>query len=259
MLSTLEKERKLTEIFSYKMCFASILCFLAASWLNVFHHWQVIATIAFSGTTCGLFVFVPCSEFLGMARRRRKLSMIALIAASSCFLYNMFDYYLFESLCKSSGLFIYWVMHGLGFEVGVSLGDGKNVTLSSPYFTIQVHRSCSGIEGMFLFQFLLSSIILIDWPVFESSSLIEFYLAGFIYMFAVNCLRIASIFSLGYFASKPDASQFMKSLRGLPIKMFHSFAGEIYYLIAFVIFASLLYKFCLKSVQGDYHTVVPTE
>ena len=144
-------------------------------------------------------------------------------------------------------------------DVGVDVGQGNlriydtlhpiKMMVLSKYFVVEVYRTCSGLEGMSLFIFLLSIIFLLDWRIFRQVRILEIYLIGILYMFFINAVRIASVFSVGYHAWDPAASGFAKSLRGAPIELFHSFVGHIYYLTAFAIFAAIMYRRCIKYLE----------
>ena len=237
--------------FSFTAFLASYIGFMVAAGLNASQYRSTVMCFALLGTLAGLAVFIDIKQLLRPAMQDWKLTLIALLTASISALYNLLENQTWERLCRSTASMVYWLLHSFGFEIGLTIGSDKNhipiTTISSKAFVLQVYRPCSGMEGIFLFLFLLSAIFVIDWPLFKRSRIIEIYLIGIIYMFLVNVLRIASLYALGYFAWQPDASAFMQSLRATPIEIFHSVAGEIYDFIAFVFFALVLYRNAAKK------------
>src|SRR5258706_13246147 len=103
--------------------------------------------------------------------------------------------------------------------------------LGSANFAVQLQPPCSGLEGIFLFMFLLSGMILLDWQWFKRFRLLDIYLVAIVFMFFVNALRITVYVIIGHWANAPDAGEFAQSLGDLPLAMFHSLAGGVLYLI----------------------------
>lgn len=229
----------------------SIACYVAASLLDAKAHSTYMVLSAFIGCIAGTFVFINWKTFLRYAFKDRELAGIALLAISTSAVYTLFDHYLWEQIAHSAAVSSHWIMDTLGFELNalVETTRGKRtVTLETVNFSIRVFKPCSGLEGIFMFMFLLSAIILMDWPMFKRMHFTETYLLGFIYMYGVNVLRIVSLFLFGHFAEAPDASPFMASMRGVSVDIFHSYIGQVYYFCAFLLFAFVLY--CRMGKRG---------
>ncbi len=247
LIRALNRQEKIQTRFSLGVLIASLVLFIIGFNINAKKHDDIAAIFLATSIVLGLFIMVPFLAFCHRVRSSPVLGAVAAFGSCVSCLYNLFDTFLFERLCQSTAFVVYCMLHSIGFQIGVNVSDGENVRLFSRYYMLAVYRPCSGIEGIFMFQFLLSAILMFDWPIFRRMHLIEMYLVGFLYMFLVNCLRIASLFTIAYFASMPDASEAMQEWRGAPKQMFHSFAGQIYYFIAFTVFAMIVYKRAIRA------------
>jgi len=241
-LRIIGRDHKFIPVFSPVACICSFIGFIAAAGLDINKYPLLVLFYATAGTIAGLFIFIRFDDFCHYAFRQQRLTIIALLAASMSAIYSASDMFLWKQICLSTAMTAHWILDTFGMNVHATIdrhiSNFPAVSLSSQYFNIQVLQGCSGLEGIFLFLFLLSAIILFDWEFFKNIPFFETYFIGFIYMFLVNTLRIVTLFLIGHLAWMPGASPWMASMRGLPLQVFHSVLGEIYYFIAFVIFAT---------------------
>src|SRR5262249_26340809 len=112
---------------------------------------------------------------------------------------------------------------------------------------LRLYPACSGLEGVFLFYFLLAAMMLIDWRLFSSRRVLAYFLIAFIYMFFLNAFRITALFMVGDCAWRPDASAFAVSFRDWPLMMFHDWVGWLVYLSAFLLFAAIVYLRLMRT------------
>lgn len=233
--------------FSRLLAVISASSYLGAAWIDLATHAELVIGLTLLGCLAGAFVFIPFRQFMRHAFRDRRRAIIALLAASSSALYKLSDFYLWKRMCFSAAIASNDILQTLGIDVRVVVGMNRAsesaITMVSDHFSLNVYRPCSGLEAIYLFVFLFSIVAMLDWKIIKKINLIETYLIGFIYMYVVNLLRIISLFILGHFANAPDASPFIASMRGLPVHIFHSYVGQIYYFLAFMVFSTLLYAY----------------
>ncbi len=252
LIYALREKKRFAISFSPVACAVSVVCFMLSAGLNIKTYHSAVAILSFSGCVAGAFVFINFREFITQALVDKRQSSVALIGASASAIYSIMDNYLWQRISYSSANTSQWLLELMNMEMKSGVHkNGKELaaTLYSDYFTLIVYRPCSGLEGIFLFIFLLSIAVLFDWKILKRIKLIETYLIGFIFMYLGNVLRIVSLFLLGHFAHAPDASPQLAYMRGLPSHIFHSFIGQIYYVIIFMIFAKLLYSYVSKKPE----------
>ena len=179
--------------------------------------------------------FAVCSLSHGRA-------LVAFIGASEAFNYYWLQETLWIKICGWVAQVAYSFLHLWGMDITYN-SRGDHFTLFSPYFQIRIYADCSGVEGIFLFNFMLSAIFLLTTGIcLLKRRILVYYLLGIIYMFCINILRISAYFAFGYWAYRPDAWGLMQVTRGVPLYLFHTYVGWILYLIAFRIFALCLYR-----------------
>lgn len=244
-----EHTRPLTLRFSLPILLLSMTLFMLASSFAHKHGYRSYSlALGFGGTVVGLGTFIPMREVWSRIKEDWRLTALALCAASLATLYILFRQEFWKQLCRSTGWIVYHVMNAMGADVSIKVKHSTTI-LYSTYFRANIHPACSGIDGISIFFFLLSMVIMFDWQLFKRLALLETFLIGFIYMFFVNALRITSLFAVGYHSWKPDASPMIKALRGTPQELFHSYIGMIYYLIGFCLFAAVLYRLAIRKAK----------
>ena len=243
----LRDTHRFTLSFSPSACLLSMVGFLLAASLDIKTYHVAVVIAAMIGCVAGVFIFVNWREFCRYAFRDERMTCVALIGITASACYSLMDKYMWQKMAFSAAQSSGVMLQILGIDADTRVQRERNnemsTVLSSDWFTILVYQPCSGLEGIFLFTFLLSIVILLDWKLLKKIHLIETYLIGFIYMYLANVLRITSLFVLGYFSHAPDASPLLASMQGLPLHIFHSFIGQIYYILAFMLFSYLLYAY----------------
>jgi len=212
--------------------------------LDAFRRFQLIMFVA--GVITGLFVVVPVGECLKRVIRHPRPAIVAIIAASAAANYYWLMRIMWEQMCNWTLTGVYSFLSIFHMNIAGHVWSPSDTVTSlvieSPYFVIRVDPSCNGLEGIFLFNFMLSVMLLVDWELFKRRSLILLYGFGVLYMFVINILRISLFFTLGYWAYRPNAWKWVQGLRGAPVYLFHSYVGWVFYLAAFGIFAAWLYR-----------------
>jgi exosortase/archaeosortase family protein len=208
-----------------------------------------------ASVVAGLFVAAPFAECLKRAIRHPRLAIIAVIAASAAANYYLLSEVMWKQMCNWTLNGIYTLLSIFHMNIHAYPGasnEARLILLRSPYFGINIWADCSGLEGIFLFNFMLSIVFLMDWEIFKRRSILLLYGFGIMYMFILNILRISLFFALGYWAYRPDAPEWVQHLQGAPIYLFHSYIGWLIYLVAFASFAAQMYR-------PDAHSQLPVK
>lgn len=246
---------RFTLSFSLPACIASVIGFMLASGLDLKEHHALVIIFSLLGCLAGCFTFISWQAFRHYAFRDERMTCVAIIGMFASGMYCVMDSYMWERMAYSAALSSKFVLELLGLDMDIGVYKRIKLypatVLSSDNFTIMVYQPCSGLEGIFLFIFLLSLVLLLDWKMFLNLRLIETYLIGFIFMYVANILRIVSLFTLGHNANAPDASPLMASMKGLPMHIFHSFVGQLYYILAFMVFTHVLYAYVALGKKPD--------
>ena len=112
-----------------------------------------------------------------------------------------------------------------------------NTSITYPYiltvnnFSVQIAQACSGVDSLFLFSSLYIIFGILDWKVFNKAKLILMFFPAALGLFLVNILRVYLLILIGVLFS-PD----------LALKLFHTYAGMILFIIYFVVFWKLFYR-----------------
>ncbi len=193
-----------------------------------------------------LFVRIGIKNAFNFVRKEPRYSMAAVFAGASPWLFYWLIKDYWQVACGFAAKATQVLLSGLGLNITAYPDDpgtrDPNFILGTDYWKIQVFSDCSGFEGICLFIYLLSMLLMMDWNLLKRYSMTLLYSIGVFYMMAFNVLRISSLYTLGYFAYDPGANVFMREFKGAPVAIFHSYVGWTYYLVAFSIFAWVLYK-----------------
>jgi exosortase/archaeosortase family protein len=197
-----------------------------------------------TGVIAGLFAAVSFRECVTRALENPRLACVAMVAAGSAFSYYRLIDVLWESMCSWTAQVVFALLRVFDADIYIadSLEGVPRVLISSPWFSINVYIGCSGLEGIFLFMFMLSVLFLSDWEFFKNRRLVLLYAAGIICMFLVNALRIAAFFTVGYWVHRPDAAEWLEGLQGAPLYLFHSYVGWVFYVITFLLFTMCIHR-----------------
>lgn len=103
-------------------------------------------------------------------------------------------------------------------------------------FAVRIEQACSGIDSLFLFTSMYSIIGFIERKTLIVSRYIVSFVIAAIGLYLVNILRVYLIILYGVLVS-PDTA----------IKLFHTYAGMVLFIIYFALFLRLCYPWIRKS------------
>lgn len=208
-------------------------------------HWPdgMFIALAF-GVLAGLFAFLPFLPWLRVAVQHKRLGMVALAGGSAALCYYLLmghyaSHVVLDWTAEATSRAIALV--GIDAVVAENMDFPLAYNMITPHFRIILAPFCGGLEGIFLFIFMLSVVAILDWEKFSRHRLSLIYAAGVLVMFTVNILRITALFSLGYLAYHPQTQSWASGLRGAPVTLFHSYVGWGLDLLVFCVFLLILY------------------
>ena len=237
-LRAVEREKPIDLKFSPLACAISSIAFTLAqevtSNLIIFQCFLGFAIVS------GLFVLVPFREFLQRVKSNPKPTFAAVIASTCAMNYYLLMHSIWDWMVDYTSKIVLVMLKVFLNDVSTSTGTKDGVrfftNVISPYFNISVYSGCNGLEGIFLFVFMLSVLFLYDWEFYKNRRFFLRYFLGVIFMFFINALRISMFFMLGYVANNPASWSWLHAFTGAPLTLFHSYVGWVFYLIAFMIF-----------------------
>jgi exosortase/archaeosortase family protein len=251
-LRVLERDGRLPLQFSLPMALLSAAGFTALFSLAA-HPYLMLASLAFAVVTA-LFIFVPIAPWAQRVLRQPKLACVALIAATASmnFYWLMEHFTLAKALLFAAGKTASFLLSVFGIPIFMvqSIEYPLAYDLYSSHFKIILVPFCCGFEGIFMFFFVLSAVLMLYWQRFKTRRLWPLYGMGIVVVFLINALRIAILFSIGHLANTPGMPGWVQSLRGAPFELFHSWLGWVMYQIAFALFAVWLCRSGSKKSNG---------
>lgn len=203
------------------------------------------------GMFAGYFVWVDFRKCFSCMAEHKRPALVALIMGAASFCYIWANDLLWREIVHSTAIVLDFFMKLFDTSQSIGYNNKRMLMIQSPYMSLEIHHGCSGMEGVFLFAFLISGLLLLDWDIFKRRNLLNLYASGFLYMFMMNAFRIFYIFFIFDIASNPNAGTIGKMLQGWPQELAHSTAGWIFYLIAFGIFTWLLYAITMEERRND--------
>lgn len=150
-------------------------------------------------------------------------------------------YILSEYVQKSWHYFSYVVAHSVNWLLNLVSNSTLMFKENLPIigldnFVVAIDSPCSGIESMFLFVILYLFIASFDWKLFNKKKLIAMFIPGVISVFILNIIRIFALILVGAYVSPKFA-----------LGLFHTNASWILFIIYFILFWGLLYKWMLRK------------
>jgi hypothetical protein len=103
-------------------------------------------------------------------------------------------------------------------------------------FSVAVAEACSGLDSLFLFSTLYIIIAILDWNVFNKKKLILMFIPVSLGLIAVNILRVYLLILIGVMISPK-----------LTLTLFHTYAGMILFILYFILFWKVSYKWIKKK------------
>lgn len=250
-LRALERNGRLALRFSPVMAVISVAGVAAMPFLYGHPHMMLYSLTL--GVVAGLFAFAPPADFLRRAVRQPRLAIVALAAATASYVYYwLMEQPVTDSLLSWDGEAVSAVLNLFGMDTFFTenLDHWMVYNMYSKHFVMKMAPGCCGFEGIFLAMFMLSVVLLMDWERFQGRWLWPVYGLAAVLMFVVNLVRVAVLFSIGYWAYTPGMPQWVQSLQGAPMFLFHSYLGWIIDLFAFGCLALWLYRSTVKQEKG---------
>jgi exosortase/archaeosortase family protein len=251
-------ERDGAQLYGFSL--PALLATIACSCFAASERWPQYSIIG--AIIASLFILVRPVEALRRVAGSPRLAIVAAIGAGAIHMYEVAQARLWEQMCHSTAQIInFFLNHFVPMNIALyekkhnfvhvaNIGgrmvaspryENHYVVIGSDWFSLNLFPQCSGLEGVCLFFFLLSAMVMLDWKLFQTRRLFELYLMAFLYMFLINALRISAFFLMGYWAWAPDATAFAQSMRDAPLMLFHTWVGWVVYLGAFGFFITRLY------------------
>ncbi len=242
-----KKKDPLPLIFHKKIALVNAICFLiflvVSRNLGALHHllgkeWLSFIWADLGVLTLGssLIIFLNLEALFYRVKKYVWEALFSLFAGSLFYLFHLSIHFLWPFLSTAVTFIVYTLLNlmGLGMTMGVD-----QYTLSHPLFSAKVAAACSGLEGIFLFIFLFSLILIVDWGSYTLKKALLIYCLGILFMFFLNVLRVTIFFTAAIWATQQwgqgEASQ-------LFVWFFHANVGWIFYLIGIAIFFSILFR-----------------
>ncbi len=161
----------------------------------------------------------------------------SLFSGGLFWLFHVSVEYFWSHLSAIVTLIIYAFLRALGLNM---MYGENSYTLRHPLFSASIGAACSGLEGIFLFLFLFSLVLVIDWNSYSGKGALGIYLAGIAYMFFLNILRVGVFFVAAIWATQ----RWGKSVASdLFVWFFHANVGWVFYLIGITLFFAVLFRF----------------
>lgn len=115
-------------------------------------------------------------------------------------------------------------------------------------FSADIQPMCSGLEGIFLFLYVMSLMVIRSEAIRTSGLLIEYYLIGVLLMFGLNVVRITSII---YFNQSGPAVAYRE--------MFHSIGAPLLYCLAILLYLKGIQALLArKATRAEEQSATPT-
>jgi exosortase len=115
--------------------------------------------------------------------------------------------------------------------LGINVLVVNSNTIGVNGFTVQIAEACSGIYSIFIFSALYLFIVFLDWNKINKKKAAIVFIPAVLGAFAFNIIRVFTLLLVGAYIS-----------RNLALGLYHSYSGMIFFLIYFLLFWGLLYK-----------------
>jgi len=183
-----------------------------------------------------MLVLLPWRTWRYLAR-----TYAAEFAAAAVVLVTFFPRRVMEALWPVYGQFVGRCVHLLGWPLVSNLGYVKALypTLTGPSLDVTILLSCSGINGIELFDALFALVVFCEWPRLNKRRTLAAYFIGVVAMTLGNILRITSFVVLG----NHGFADF--------IARFHVNAGWLFFSLVFLFFLSSTYRWMLTPSPAN--------
>lgn len=167
---------------------------------------------------------------------KRELSYFALFFIIA---YSLMDkiWALWPYLSRIVGDVTNWLLHLVSSDIKYYIDKTDNLpVIIFKGFGAKVAEACSGIYSIFIFIGLYLFILFIDWKKLNKLKAFALFLPAAIGAFAVNIFRVFLLMILGALVSKEIA-----------LGLYHSYTGMIFFMVYFIIFWLVAYKWMKKK------------
>jgi len=182
-----------------------------------------------------ILTLLPLSQWKKLARMYRAEGIAALVVLLTYFpgraLEGIWPWY-----GQALGRVAYTVSRL--FVSGAGYISALNPTVTGSQLSVTILKSCSGITGIELFDYLFSVVIIVDWNRLHKGRALAGYFAGVAAMLLGNVLRISSFVVLGN-----------HGLAGL-ISQYHISAGWIFFTVVFLVYLLVAYPRMLNKRES---------
>jgi len=224
-------------------------CFLHAA-NHLFVPAPVSQVVTLLGALAGIWSVVDNRQFCARTKKNGTAVAIAVTAMLSPLIYGYWNYELWRELATATAAVIRGGFALLQMPVNSYVMEASEtqellrlhfVQMVSPDFSLRVASPCSGFEGMCFILFLLSVFLLLDWQTLFSRvrHIWLVFVIAIPYVWLLNIVRIMLIFCYGAFLSRTQGRSIAATEA---VDLFHSHVGWIIYLIGFVMFLPLVYR-----------------
>jgi exosortase/archaeosortase family protein len=174
--------------------------------------------------------------------------LIMCVAVLSPVIYIYYNWLIWRYTDMATSYLVRFIITQFGIET-VAQFNWQSVVLASKTFRIHIYSPCSGVEGIAFTFYMISVFLLADWRFFSRCPyILEFYLVGFLFVFAVNATRIASIFLYGHWVHLYSIEDI--DGRRKMVDIFHSNAGWLLYSIAISLFIMGMYALAARTSKA---------
>lgn len=186
-------------------------------------------------------VSIPLFLFLGIFGLKFFITFIKAFSKEIffCLLISLFlDFGIFQ-VWKLWPFFSGGVLYSVRFLLSLSFSD---VIFSPPYtltlnnFSVAIQQACSGLDSLFMFTALYTLIGFTEQKTLSFRKYLSLFPLALLGMYIVNILRVYLLILIGATISPT-----------LALKLFHTYAGMILFLLYFGLFWRLSYKFLQKG------------
>jgi len=145
-----------------------------------------------------LFILLNGNEILRRLSEYPNLKATVIICIISLLIYSELVNRSWEFLSQISGSCVAFILQFVGIPLQLfvklanvdGLGLKYYIFLEHPSLRSYISAGCSGLEGIFFFITLFSVILMFDRKSTNWKAAFSVYLAGIVYMFALNIIRI---------------------------------------------------------------------
>ncbi|MCG3175577.1 MAG: hypothetical protein MOGMAGMI_00510 [Candidatus Omnitrophica bacterium] len=180
------------------------------------------------------FLLFSFREWVVALSTNRALTLFGL-AAVSCYPAAIWLRDLFWRMMEApTTMAVYGALRLSGVD-GLIYGPGW---IRHPDFEAAIAPACSGMNGILLFVFMFSVLMVLDHTRFGPVRIAAGYLVGMVLMAGVNIVRIAVLIRLAISRAQERGAQ-----AGLELakSLFHDHIGWVFYLFAAAVFVAVFY------------------